>query len=161
MPTISLIAAMDEASGIGLDNKLLCHLPADLHHFKSTTLGKPIIMGRATFEAIGKPLPGRLNIVLSKTLQHIDGINVFDSLPKALSFVADAPEIMIIGGSQLYTQTIDLATHLYLTHIHHQFNADVFFPKIDKKIWYCSKEEFRKHDATNCYDMTFCTYERA
>lgn len=160
MTIISLIAAMDEAGGIGRNNQLLCHLPADLQHFKAMTLGKPILMGRNTFQSIGKPLPGRLNIVISKTMQPQEGILVVDSIKKALEQVKDLPEIMIIGGATIYEQTITLATRLYITHIHHVFNADVIFPKIDQTIWQSISSDFRPHDEKNTYDMTFCCYEK-
>ena len=160
MATLSLIAAMDEAHGIGRNNQLLCHLPADLQHFKSTTLGKPIIMGRKTFESIGKPLPGRLNIVLSRTMSPIEGVLLFDSLEKALDYVKEVPEVMIIGGAALYQQTISIATCLYITVIHHVFEADVFFPKIDSSVWGCSEKAFRPKDEKNIYDMSFCIFER-
>lgn len=160
MAILSLIAAMDEAHGIGRDNQLLCHLPADLQHFKSTTLGKPIIMGRSTFESIGKPLPGRLNIVLSRTMSPVKGVLIFDSLDKALEHIKEAPEVMIIGGAALYHQTINLVTYLYITVIHHAFEADVFFPEIDSQIWHCSSSEFRQKDDKNTFDMTFYRYER-
>lgn len=160
MATLSLIAAMDEAQGIGRNNQLLCHLPADLQHFKSTTLGKPIIMGRNTFESIGKPLPGRLNIVLSRTMSPIEGVLIFDSLEKALHHVKEVPEVMIIGGAALYQQTINLVTCLYITVIHHVFEADVFFPQIDSTVWSCSEKVFRHKDEKNIYDMSFCIFER-
>lgn len=102
MTTISLIAAIDESGGLGINNQLLCHLPADLQHFKSITMGKPIIMGRKTFDSIGKPLPGRLNIVLSRSLSFIDGVHVLDSLEKAIEYTAGHDEIMIIGGAVLF-----------------------------------------------------------
>ena len=155
MSRISLIAAMDESRGLGSNNKLLCHLPADLHYFKATTLNKPIIMGRTTFDAIGRPLPDRDNIVLSQSVSIIEGVKVFDSLEKALIHTNNALEVMIIGGAQLYAQSIDIAHCLYITKIHHHFAADVFFPEIDKNIWFCSKKEFRKRDAHNSYDMSF------
>lgn len=160
MTTISLIAAMDEAGGLGLNNQLLCYLPADLKHFKAITLGKPIIMGRHTFESIGKPLPGRLNIVLSRTMRPIEGIMVFDTVDKIISYASEFPEVMIIGGAQLYAQTINKASRLYITHIHHQFEADVFFPKIDEEIWCCRETEFREQDENNKYDMTYSIYEK-
>lgn len=160
MTIISLIAAVDEAGGLGFNNKLLCHLPADLHHFKTTTLGKPIIMGRHTFESIGKPLPGRLNIVLSRSITHIDGVLVLNSFEQALEQTADCNEIMIIGGAELFKQTIQRANRLYITNIHHQFLADAFFPDIDKKKWLCRNMEYRRHDEKNKYDMTFCIFEK-
>ncbi|KTD79395.1 dihydrofolate reductase [Legionella waltersii] len=161
MPIISLIAALDEAGGIGLNNQLLCHLPADLQYFKSTTMGKPIIMGRKTFESIGKPLPGRENIILSTTLNKISGALVIDSLDKALVCLQDAPEIMIIGGEKIYKQAITFANRLYITKIHHLFNADAFFPKIREDEWHCLRSEFRQHDEKNKYDLTFMLYEHS
>lgn len=160
MAIISLIAAIDEASGLGLNNKLLCHLPADLQHFKKITMGKPIIMGRRTFESIGKPLPGRKNVVLSHSSSPIEGVTVVDSLQRALILNKEAPEIIIIGGAELFTQSIEISNRLYITRINHHFEADVFFPKIDEKIWSCRNKEFQQHDDKNGYDMTFYTYER-
>ncbi len=151
---------MDEANGIGKNNELLCHLPADLQHFKAITLGKPIVMGRHTYESIGKPLPGRLNIVLSRTTKLIEGVLVVNSLEEVCSYTTDSKEIMIIGGEQLYNQTISIATRLYVSRIHHLFNADVFFPKIDEKEWNCISEEFRPRDEKNIYDLTYYTFEK-
>ncbi|EHL30763.1 hypothetical protein LDG_7191 [Legionella drancourtii LLAP12] len=103
MTIISLIAAIDEAGGLGFNNQLLCHLPADLQHFKAITMGKPVIMGRKTFDSIGKPLPGRVNIVLSRHSEvSIKDVLVFNSLGQALTEVQHYPEIMIIGGEQLF-----------------------------------------------------------
>lgn len=160
MTMISLIAAVDENRGLGKDNHLLCHLPADLKHFKQLTLGKPIIMGRKTFDSIGKALPGRLNIVLSKQSILIDGVTVVHSLNEALELVDGVPEIMIIGGSTLFEQTLPMAHYIYLTVIHHQFKADVFFPELDMTAWILSGEHVYSHDTNNKYDMTFCHFER-
>ncbi|AWN75512.1 dihydrofolate reductase [Legionella anisa] len=157
---ISLIAAIDETGGLGFNNQLLCHLPADLQHFKSITMGKPIIMGRKTFASIGKPLPGRLNIVLSHSVTSIEGVSVFNSLEKAINQTKEFPEIMIIGGAELFAEAMNKAARLYITRIHHQFIADVFFPEIDESIWHCHEKQFRPHDEKNEYDMTFYTYER-
>ncbi|MDI9819372.1 MULTISPECIES: dihydrofolate reductase [unclassified Legionella] len=160
MPIISLIAAIDENYGIGKDNRLLCHLPADLQHFKTITMGKPIIMGRKTFNSIGKPLPGRLNIVLSRQERKLEGVKLVSSLAEILTLTADVPEVMVIGGATLYEQTLSLASRIYLTLIHHQFEADVFFPKLDKDIWSCKEAIFRPRDEKNKFDMTFCRYEK-
>lgn len=160
MTTISLIAAIDEAGGLGVNNQLLCHLPADLQHFKTVTMGKPIIMGRKTFESIGKPLPGRANIVLSRSSQSIAGVQVVDSLARAISLNINSSELFIIGGSEIFTQAMDLATRLHITRIHHRFEADVFFPLIDESQWHIQYKEFRRHDDKNQFDMTFYTYER-
>lgn len=160
MSIISIVAALDEAQGLGRNNQLLCHLPADLQYFKATTLGKPIIMGRKTYESIGKPLPGRTNIVISNTQTKIAGVEIYNSIEKALSAHSSEPELMIIGGAQLYKNTINIVNRLYITKIHHRFDADVFFPPIDSTIWICKKEAFRKRDEKNSYDMTFQVYEK-
>jgi dihydrofolate reductase len=160
MTIISLIAAVDENQGLGKDNHLLCHLPADLNHFKALTLGKPIIMGRNTYNSIGKPLPGRLNIVLSRQALTFEGVEVVDSLAKALTLVKDASEVMVIGGAAVYKQALVLASRVYLTVIHHRFAADVFFPSLSKTSWHCKELAFQQHDEKNNYDMTFYYYER-
>lgn len=160
MPQINLIAALDEAGGLGLNNQLLAHLPADLQHFKRITLGKTIIMGRATYESIGNALPGRTNIILSRSGHTYPDATVVNSLEQALAIASTNSELFIIGGAQLFRETIDRATRLYLTKIHHHFVADVFFPKVDETIWSCLEQQFRPHDEKNKYDMTFSIYER-
>ncbi|ASQ47242.1 dihydrofolate reductase [Legionella clemsonensis] len=160
MTTISLIAAIDENYGLGKDNHLLCHLPADLKHFKALTMGKPIIMGKKTFTSIGKPLPGRLNIVLSKQIKKINGVEVAESLEKALALVTEVPEVMIIGGATVYQQALAKASTMYLTKIHHQFEADVFFPKFDETNWQVKEAVFFPKDEKNKFNMTFYRYER-
>lgn len=161
MSIISLIAAIGEHRGLGKANQLLCHLPADLQHFKELTLGKPIIMGRKTHESIGRALPGRLNIVLSKHTAIIKDVTVVESLQEALVLTKDVPEVMIIGGANLFTQALPLAHQVYLTLIHAQFDADVFFPELDKQIWHCKEALERSRDEKNHYDITFYRYERA
>ncbi len=160
MSIISLIAAIDESGGLGINNQLLCHLPADLQHFKHITMGKTIIMGRKTYESIGKPLPGRLNIVLTRSSSSIPGVTCLDSLEKALSLTAKEHEIMIIGGAHLFSTSLSIAQRMYITRIHHQFDADVFFPEINELEWHCQNTEFRQHDEKNKFDMTFINYER-
>jgi dihydrofolate reductase len=160
MVSINLIAAIDEEGGLGINNQLLCYLPADLQHFKSITMGRPIIMGRKTFESIGKPLPGRTNIVLSHSTSHVDGIIISDSLSDAIKKTKDAPEIFIIGGAEIFALSMPIATRLYITRIHNHFKADVFFPQINELAWHCQNKEFRQQDDKNKYDMTFYTYER-
>jgi dihydrofolate reductase len=160
MKKISLIAAVDENFGLGKDNQLLCHLPADLKHFKQTTHDKSIIMGRKTFLSIGKPLPNRQNIVLTRKPIELAGAQIADSFENALKLATLSDEIMIIGGESVYQEALPQANTIYLTVIHHQFIADVFFPFIDKALWVCSKSEWIQHDDKNRYDMTFFTYER-
>lgn len=160
MTIISLIAAIDEQGGLGKNNQLLCHLPADLKHFKAVTFGKPIIMGRKTFESIGRVLPGRLNIILSRQDLYIKDATVVKSLNRALDLTHDTPEVMIIGGAKLFEQALSMAQHVYLTLIHHRFDADVFFPLLDKTVWHCQEAIYRPLDELNEYEMTFYRYER-
>lgn len=160
MSIISLIAAIDESRGMGKNNQLLCHLPADLAHFKQLTLGKPIIMGRKTFDSIGRVLPGRLNIVLSKQALTIEGALVATSLNAALDLASQSAEIMIIGGANVYEQAMPLAQNIYLTLIHHQFCADVYFPELDKRVWNQCSEQHVSSDEKNKYSMTFMHYSR-
>ena len=157
---ISLIAAVDENLGLGNNNELLCYLPADLRHFKSLTIDKTVIMGKNTYDSIGKPLPQRQNIILTRKKIAIEGALVADSFEKALSLVDKQDEVMVIGGALVYRETIALADKIYLTKIHHQFAADVFFPPIDKTLWRVTDKSFRPCDEKNNYDLTFYTYER-
>ncbi|MDA9272032.1 dihydrofolate reductase [bacterium] len=160
MTIVSLIAAIDEKGGLGQSNQLLCHLPADLKQFKTLTWGKPIIMGRKTYDSIGRALPGRLNIVLSRQKLTIEGVTVVESLDQAVAMTQNEPEIMIIGGGQLFVQALPLSTRVYLTRIHHQFAADVFFPVLDEAQWICRETIDHQRDEKNPYDFTFCRYER-
>lgn len=160
MTVISLVVAVDLQGGMGKDNKLLCHLPADLKQFKTLTLGKPIIMGRKTFDSIGKVLPGRVNIILSRQDIEIEGALVMGSLDEALQLTSGLPEVMIIGGSEIYAQAMPLAHCIYLTKIHHQFSADVYFPHMDDRVWHCEESVDHAPDDKNQYAITFCRYRR-
>lgn len=151
---------MDLERGIGQSNALPWHLPADLKHFKALTYGKPILMGRKTFESIGKPLPGRLNIVLSQQSFSMPDVHVVASWVQALALIGAVPELMIIGGATIYEQFMARADYLYLTEIHHVFQADCFFPSIDPKIWQLVKEESQGSDEKNLYDLSFKEYQR-
>lgn len=127
---ISIIVIADENNGIGKNNQLLCHLPADLKYFKQTTLGHTIVMGRKTFESIGKPLPGRTNIVISRqTDLAIEGCLVLPHLGDAINHAkaSGETELFITGGGTIYELTLPLADKVYLTRLHHQFDADTFF----------------------------------
>tara|TARA_Y100000588_G_C14026330_1_gene826598 strand:+ start:320 stop:829 length:510 start_codon:yes stop_codon:yes gene_type:complete len=157
---ISLIAAIDEKNGLGYKNQLLCHLPADLKYFKEQTLNKPIIMGRLTFESIGRPLPNRKNIVISRSMTSEKDVIVVDSIDHALRLAGSAPEVMIIGGASIYDATISCAEQLYITVIHHLFEADVFFPKIDPKIWQLESSQLHPADEFNKYALSFIKYKK-
>jgi len=160
MSVISLIVAVDKALGMGINNSLPWHLPADLAYFKEATMGKPIIMGRKTFESIGKPLPGRVNIVLSRQAFHHEGVQAAKSMQEACELVHDVPEVMVIGGAEVFKQALDHANTLYLTEVQGKFEADVFFPKLDNNSW--KKALVRKHlpDERNPYELHFYKYVR-
>ncbi|RZO19629.1 MAG: dihydrofolate reductase [SAR92 clade bacterium] len=139
---ISLIVAVSRNGAIGLNNQLPWYLPEDLKYFKSVTMGKPLIMGRKTFDSIGRPLPGRANIVLTRDPQWIsDGVEVVQSVEQALLAgeiaceAADVDEIMVIGGEQIYRMTLDLADRIYLTQVDADVEGDAFFPNIDLNNW--------------------------
>lgn len=157
---ISLIAAMDRNRLIGRDNGLPWHLPDDFKHFKAVTLGKPVIMGRKTFESIGKPLPGRKNIIVSRSGFQAEGIVVVNSLDQALAETADAKEVMVIGGANLYEQMINRADRMYLTHVDGQFEGDAWFPAFSLDEWEMVSSECFQADERNNYSFTITEYER-
>jgi dihydrofolate reductase len=158
---ISLIVATSQNHVIGKNNQLPWHLPADLKHFKSITMGKPIIMGRKTFESIGKPLPGRRNIVISRDRDlAITSCEVFSSIEDALSAVNNTPEIMIIGGANLYSQLFSRANYIYLTMIDAEFEGDAFFPELNLTEWKLISEEKHLPDEKNRYSYRFMQYQR-
>ena len=158
---ISLIAALTDEGVIGKDNKLLWHLPADFAYFKKMTLGKPIIMGRKTFESIGKALPGRRNLVISQNpnFTALD-CEVYSSLDAAVAAINDAEEIMIIGGSQIYQQALPIANKLYLTYVHHNFTGDTYFPEFNKNEWQLIEKLDFAADEKNEYAYSFATLIR-
>lgn len=152
---ISLIAAMDKNRLIGNKNQLPWHMPADLAHFKAMTLNKPIVMGRKTFESIGRPLPMRRNVVISTQMQETAGIEVFPSLNAALQALADQSEIMITGGAEIFKQALPLAKKMYVTWIEHEFEGDAYFPVWTDTDWcevYC---EYHVADERNPYPYRF------
>lgn len=190
---ISLMVAASENNAIGKNNQLLWHLPADLQYFKEKTLNKAVIMGRKTFDsvidAMGKPLPQRHNIVISRNPNNV----LFPSLQRAplnppllqgggqggFSNVTLAPdlshalqyaeawnaqmgqdEIMILGGGTIYEQALPLADKIYLTRVYHDFDGDTFFPVLDEKIWHVAWKEIHQRDEKNAYDYTFFVYVR-
>lgn len=158
---INLIVAVDENNGIGKDNQLPWHLPADLKHFKNLTSGHSILMGRKTFDSIGKALPNRRNIVISKQsgLQHQD-IKFCNSLEEAIQLCSNEDEIFIIGGAQIFEQALPLSDTLYLTIIHHNFNADTFFPKINPEEWIEVEKNLHYPDEKNLYSYSFIKYRK-
>ncbi|MBO4645657.1 MAG: dihydrofolate reductase [Bacteroidales bacterium] len=159
---ISLIAAMGNRRELGYKNQLLCHLPADLKHFKELTTGHPILMGRTTWDSLPvKPLPKRRNVVLSRqTMLQNPGAEFFSSADEALQALQKEEEIFVIGGATIYQQFVNLADTIYLTQIHADFEADVFFPVLDEKKWHVAEEEFHAADEKNPFDFTFQVWKR-
>lgn len=158
---LSLIAAMDENRLIGSNNELPWHLPADLAFFKRTTMGKPILMGRKTFESIGRALPGRRNIVITGNPDfEASGCDVVDSIEAGMSLASDEDEIMLIGGASLYAQTIAYATRLYITRIHHNFEGDTWFPEFDLREWTEENREDFDADHSNPHSYSFIKFVR-
>lgn len=157
---LSIITAIDKNRVIGHQNKLPWSLPADLIRFKRITWGKPIIMGRHTFDSIGKPLPGRKNIVLSRSGFAHPGCHVYTDLQQAIRDNEHEKEVFIIGGEKLYQQTIAIAHRLYLTIIHHEFEGDSFFPEWDQSNWEIIEQEEFIPDGQNPYSHTFQILKR-
>ncbi|AJE13782.1 diacylglycerol kinase [Stutzerimonas balearica DSM 6083] len=145
---LAMIAALAERHVIGRDNSMPWHLPADLRHFKAMTLGKPVIMGRKTWDSLGRPLPGRLNLVVSRQAGlQLEGAETFTDLESALqraeqwALEQGAGELMLIGGAQLYSQALARAQRLYLTRIDARPEGDAFFPAFDEAEWQCVERE--------------------
>ncbi|GHT60851.1 dihydrofolate reductase [Bacteroidia bacterium] len=160
---ISIIVATGRNSEIGKGGDLLCHLPADLKHFKEITSGHTVIMGRKTWESLPKkPLPNRRNIVVSRSPELvIEGAEVYSSLDYAFIKLMDENEVFIIGGAQIYGQALPAADKIYLTKIHAEFpEADAFFPKIDFSLWRETSRETFPADEKNPFAYSFLEYER-
>ena len=158
---LSLIAVVARNGAIGKNNALLVHLSEDLKHFKRTTLGCPMIMGRKTFESIGRPLPGRRNIVVTRNAQwRADGVDTAHSLDDALKLVGDVPKAFVIGGGELYAQALPHAAELVLTELDREFDGDTFFPGWDRREFTETSRERHHGDAPNDFDYAFVTYQR-
>lgn len=159
MSQLTLVVAVDANNGIGINNQLPWHLPEDLAHFKRTTSGHPIVMGRKTFDSIGRPLPNRRNIVITRNpdWKH-DDVEAVTSIAAAKALVGDAPAF-IIGGGQIFADTLAEADRLIVTHIDKSFDCDAFFPAIDPAQW---KETAREnhHSDANGFDFSYVTYDR-
>jgi len=162
---LSFIVAVSENNAIGKHNSLPWHLPEDLKFFKRTTMGKPVIMGRKTFESLGRALPGRLNIVLSrdKDLKVPDGVLVYEDINAAVERIQQeqSEEGFIIGGGKVFESTIDLVDRMYITRVHTTINdADAFFPNIDHTHWKLVWEEKHHVDDFHQFPFTFQRFER-
>jgi dihydrofolate reductase len=158
-PTLTLVVAIDAQRGIGINNKLPWHLPEDLAHFKRTTSGHPIVMGRKTYDSIGRPLPNRRNIVVTRNpAWRREGVEAVTSFGDALKLAGDE-EIMVIGGAQIFAEALPLADRLVVTEIGKTFDCDTFFPEIDPQQW---KEVAREqhHSEQQGLDYAFVGYQR-
>ncbi|TCK19329.1 dihydrofolate reductase [Thiogranum longum] len=158
---ISLIVAMAQNHVIGRDNQLPWRLPADLQHFKALTMGKPVIMGRKTWESLGRPLPGRTNIVITRDVGYqAEGCVVVHSVEQALEVAAGSDEAMVIGGANLYRQLLDRADRLYLTLVKADVEGDTWFPEFNLTQWHEVEREAHTRDDKNEFDFEFVTLER-
>ncbi len=166
---LSLIVAVAQNNAIGRNNELLWHISEDLKYFKNTTTGHPVIMGRKTYESIGRPLPGRRNIVLTRgTIEtpqiknpQTTSFEVVNTLEQVYQIASAEGEFFIMGGGMLYNQCFDKADKLYITHIYAQVDdADTFFPQIDPKVWEIERQTDLMHDDENDLDFRFVVYKR-
>lgn len=158
---ISIIVAMDSKGVIGKDNSLPWRLSADLKNFKKITMGKPIVMGRKTHESIGRVLPGRENVVISRDKSYMaKDCTVLHSLECAYAKYSNLDEIMIMGGAELYSQTLDKADRIYLTEVHADCGGDTFFPAFDRSEWKEVQREDHRADEKNEFDYSFVVLER-
>jgi len=160
-PRVSLIVAMAKNRVIGVNNTLPWHLPADLKHFKSLTMGHHIVMGRKTYESIGKPLPGRTSVVVTRNADYsVPDVIVVSSLEAAISACGDDEEIFVIGGAELYRQAIDLADRIYLTEIDADISGDAHFTELDRKLWQETGRDSHAPDEKNRHPYHFVVYDR-
>jgi dihydrofolate reductase len=161
--TISFVVAAATNNAIGKDGKLPWHLPNDLKHFKNITWGMPVVMGRKTFDSLGKVLPGRKNIVITRQPGWMkEGTVAVKTIEDALFLAkeADAKEIMVIGGGQIFKMLFDKAKRIYLTRVEAEPEADTFFPVIDAKHWWLASQKNHEADENNAYNYSFQVWER-
>ncbi|MBI2658396.1 type 3 dihydrofolate reductase [Candidatus Woesearchaeota archaeon] len=158
---ISLIVAMDENRVIGYKNKLPWNLPSELKYFREATKGKPVIMGRKTHDSIGRPMPERLNIIITRDRNYkADGCVVVNSKEDAVKAAEGNDEIMVIGGAEIYKLFLPIANRLYVTRVHGSFNGDTYFPEFNENEWVKVKEKFFEKDDENRHSYTIAVLER-
>jgi dihydrofolate reductase len=157
---VTIVVAIGENNAIGKNNQLLWYLPADLKHFKNITTGHTVIMGRKTYDSVGKPLPNRRNIIITRQDIAIDGCEVVKSIEDALALVAHEEEVFIVGGAEIYRQSMHLTNRIYLTIVHQKFDADSFFPEINYNEWQETEREDHQPDEKNKLPYSFITLER-
>ena len=158
---VTIVVAIAENHAIGKDNQLLWHLPKDLKHFKEITSGGTVIMGRKTYDSVGKPLPNRRNIIITRQQIEIAGCEVVNSLQAALDLCREHKEVFIVGGAEIYKQAMPLTDKIYLTIVHENFEADTYFPEISKDIWKETERTDHEADEKNPLSFSFITLERA
>ncbi len=166
--TLALIAAVSDNGVIGRDNKLPWYIPGDLRYFKQVTLGKPVVMGRKTWESMNRALPGRTNIVITRQPDYLaEGARVVPDLAggielaESVALIDGVDEIMIIGGAEIYRLALPLADRLYLTEVHAEVEGDTFFPDWDRAAWREASRERHEAPGTDSYRYSFAVYERA
>ncbi|MFC4322762.1 dihydrofolate reductase [Litchfieldia salsa] len=158
---ISLLVAMDKNKLIGKDNDLPWRLPADLAYFKNLTMGHPIVMGRKTYESIGRPLPGRENIIITRNLSYaVEGCEVINSTEEIIELSKTKKEIFVIGGSEIFKEILPFVDKLYITEIEEEFEGDTFFPNFNLENWDLKTREKGIKDEKNPYEYYFCLYEK-
>ena len=158
---ITIIAAVADNNALGKDNQLIWHLPSDLKRFKKVTSNHHVIMGRKTYESLGKPLPNRTNIIISRNTDFkAEGCVVVNSLQAAVEAAKEDDNPYILGGAEIYQQAILFADKLDITFVHHRFEADAFFPEIPTSVWKETSREDFQADELNIYDYSFVTYQR-
>ena len=158
---VSIIVAVAQNGVIGRDNKLIWHISEDLKRFKAMTTGHPIIMGRKTFESLGRPLPNRRNIVVTRNPHYpAEGVEVADSLGEAIGMFTGDEEVFIIGGAEIYRQAMPLADRFYLTEVCHDYEGDTYYPAWDREEWELVSEERRERGEKFPYPFRFLDYKR-
>mgnify|MGYP006167931877 FL=1 len=158
---LGLVVAVSTNNAIGKNNQLLWHLPADLKHFKEITSGHPIIMGRKTYDSIGRALPKRRNIVITRQKDLIiPNVEVVNDLTAAIALCKDEPEVFVIGGAEIYKHALAYTDKIYLTTVHKEYDADTFFPELNASEWKTTHQEYHNADEKNSVAYTFSTLER-
>ena len=158
---LGLVVAISENNAIGKDNQLLWHLPADLKHFKNITTGHTIIMGRKTYDSIGKPLPNRRNIVITRQKDlKLENVEVTNSLEDAIALCETDQNVYVIGGAEIYRQALPICTKIHLTRVHQHYDADTFFPKLSFADWTETEKTDHLPDEKNRIPYSFSTLER-
>lgn len=156
-----MVAAMASNRALGKDNRLLWHISEDLRHFKAITSGGVVVMGRRTWESLGRLLPGRTNVIVTRNVADaVDGAVMVSSLEEAVERYADREEIFIIGGGQIYRAGLPLSDRIYLTEVMHPYEADTFFPELDPAIWHESERLHNDRGADFAYPFDFVVYDK-